>query len=240
MTLLKVSSDTPGENLFLDGNRPDLVGTLKEQAVQRIKEAIYKGDLPPGRIFSHEQLSQWLGISRTPIREALLELQNSGLVIIHRNKGTEVVPLTRGDVLEIFEMREALEVKAFELAIERISERDLLVIKRFFLSHLEQAHSGQKVEFLQGDRQFHLLIAQASGNRRLYNAIEALREQFIRIGVYALFNERRIAEVVSEHQVIMDALVAKDAVRIRAAMLHHLGRTCDEVILSLDQAAGGP
>lgn len=231
---MKVSGDTPGERLILEGDRPDLVGTLKEQAVQLIKDAIYKGDLPLGRIFSHKQLSQWLGISRTPIREALLELQNSGLVIIHRNRGTEVVPLSRGDVLELFEMREALELKAFELAIERITEKDLISLRQFFLVHLEQASSGQKVEFLQGDRRLHLLIAHASGNRRLYNAIESLREQFIRTGVYALINEKRIAEVFSEHQAMIDALVEKDARRGRSAVLRHLSRTCDEVMRALD------
>ena len=140
------------KSIVLENGKIDLVGTLKEQAIALIKEAIYKGELPPGKIFSHEQLSNWLGISRTPIREALLELQNHGLVIIHRGKGTEVTPLSRNDVREIFEMREALELKAFELAIERISEREMREIEHFFANHHKKAISGQVVDFLSDDR----------------------------------------------------------------------------------------
>ncbi len=220
--------------------RTGLAGTLKEQAAQLIKEAIYRGELFPGRIFSHEQLSRQLGISRTPIREALLELQGDGLVIIHRGRGTEVVPLSRREVQEIFEMREALEIKAFTLAIERIPEQELSELQLFFQHHLQQVCSGGHVDIAQANRRFHLMVARASSNRRLYKAIASLLEQPARTGFYALFQLQRVNESMAEHRALLGALVEKDPVKARDVVSKHLRRTCEAVLRSLEKAGAAP
>ncbi|MBA1336009.1 MAG: hypothetical protein HPY66_1828 [Firmicutes bacterium] len=199
-----------------------LAGTLKEQAYNMIRDAILRGDFPPGKIVSNQKLSQWLGISHTPIREALIELQQNRMVIIHRGKGTEIAPLSGKDVLEIFEMREALEAKTHELAIDRVNNAQLKELEELFDDQIEQFKNKRKIEFLDIDRQFHLLIAKAAQNERIYTAIESLRDQFVFFGNYALSSTNRMSEVIEEHKYILDALKKKDKTDILLAIRRHL------------------
>lgn len=207
--------------------------SLRDQAVKLIKNAILKGEIPPGEVISNEQLSAWLGISRTPIREALLELQKGGMVTIHRGKGTEIARLSRQDVIEIFEMREALEVKSCELAIVRMDQATLDALESIVRMQARDAERGDELAFLKSDHEFHLLLARRSGNGRLYNAIEGLREQFMLISTYALSKENRMQEVLGEHRDIMRALRSGDPALVRNVVLAHLQTTRADVLAVL-------
>ncbi len=212
--------------------------SLRDQAVRLIKNAILKGELQPGEVVSNEQLSSWLGISRTPIREALLELQKGGVVIIHRGKGTEVARLSRKDVSEIFETREALEVKSCELMIERMEEDSLDTLEAILERQIADASEGNQLRFLDGDHDFHLHMARCADNKRLYDAIEYLRDQTMLLGAYALRKENRMAEVIGEHRAIVDALKQRDTQSARAAVVVHLQRTCEDALLRVPGATG--
>ncbi len=220
--------------------RPRLAGSFKDQAVQLIKEAICSGEFPAGEIFSHEQLSRWLGISRTPIREALLELQGEGLVAIHRGRGTEVVPVSCREMQEIFEIREALEAKAFTLAIERISGEKLLELQHPFLHYRRQFRLGEPVDYVQVNREFHLSIARASGNSRLYKTIASLLDQPVRTGFYALFMLQRANDSMAEHQGLLGAVEAKNVQKARELIGQHLRRACTALLHALEKTGIAP
>ncbi len=207
--------------------------SLRDQAVKLIKTAILRGEIPPGQIVSNEQLSSLLGISRTPIREALLELQNFGMVIIHRGKGTEVARLTRKDAIEIFETREALEVKACELMIERMAEGEVAPLEEILEEQARSAAQGNKLRFLESDHEFHMHIARCARNGRLFNSIEALRDQTMLLGAYAIRRENRVNEVIDEHRAILEALRRRDPEKARAAVVAHLAATREEVLMSI-------
>lgn len=207
--------------------------SLRDQAVRVIKNAILKGELQPGEIVSNEQLSSWLGISRTPIREALLELQKGGVVIIHRGKGTEVVRLSKKDVIEIFETREALEVKSCELMIERMKQDALSTLAKILDKQRQEATQGNQLRFLDGDHEFHLHIARCADNSRLYEAIERLRDQTMLLGAYALQKENRMVEVIEEHRAIVGALKLGDTLATRTAVVTHLKKTCADALLRI-------
>lgn len=213
---------------------------LRDQAVKLIKGAILRGEIPPGEVISNEQLSSWLGISRTPIREALLELQKGGMVTIHRGKGTEVARLSRKDVVEIFETREALEVKSCELMIERMGEKAIDALEAILDRQSRDSSQGNELGFLEGDNEFHLLLAKGSGNGRLYRAVEAMRDQCMLLGTYALRQENRMAEVLGEHRDIVDALRRRDPSAARVAVLAHLKRSCEDVLMEFPDTAGNP
>jgi len=212
---------------------------LRDQAVKLIKGAILRGEIPPGEVISNEQLSAWLGISRTPIREALLELQRGGMVIIHRGKGTEVARLSRKDVVEIFETREALEVKSCELMIERMGDGSIKGLESILEKQARDASRGEELGFLEGDHQFHLLLAKGSGNGRLYNAVEAMRDQCMLLGTYALRQENRMSEVLGEHREIVEALRRRDPSAARDAVIAHLRRSCNDVLIQFPGSSGG-
>jgi DNA-binding GntR family transcriptional regulator len=212
--------------------------SLRDQAARLIKNAILKGEIPPGTVVSNEQLSSWLGISRTPIREALLELQKGGMVIIHRGKGTEVTQLSRKDVIEIFETREALETKSCELMIERTDARALKPLEEILERQTEDASPGKQLRFLENDHEFHLHIARCACNGRLHDAIEALRDQSMLLGTYALRKENRMNEVIGEHRAIVDALRLRDPQAVRDAVAVHLKRTCEDALIRVPDTSG--
>jgi DNA-binding GntR family transcriptional regulator len=220
-----------GKGWLLTMARPaELPKTLKVQAYSLIKAAILNGDIASGVVFSQDQLSQWLGISRTPVREALLELQNEGLVRMLRGRGIEVIGLTATDAREIIEIRKGLEGHAGELAAANVSPELMAQLESELSSLVACSVQDKRAEFLESDRAFHRLIVKAAGNNRMLEIVEALRDQFMRVGMQALTGSEEMEEVVAEHQRILAALHRRDAAGTRAAMLQHLQRTAERFL----------
>jgi len=203
----------------------DLPKSLKAHAYNLIKAAVLRGDIEVGVVISQDQLSQWLGISRTPVREALLELQNEGLVRVLRGRGVEIERLTPEDAQEIIEIRKGLEAHAAHLValkpasalIEQL-ERELSIMRIL-------AAQNQRHKFLESDRTFHRLIVGATGNRRMQGMAEALRDQFMRVGVQALEQSTNMIDVIAEHLSIVTAIGQNNPAGARDAMLNHLEHT---------------
>lgn len=214
---------------------------LKDQAYKLIKDAISNGELAPGEFYSQDKLSSELGISRTPVREAILELQSEGILVIHRGRGIEVVSLSKKDLWEIFEMRRALEVRACEIVAERICNGSCNCSELFqklddiMEEQIESAAQGDKTEFLAGDKQFHQIIALASENNRMFDAIKDLRDKITYVGAYAIFRSNRMDDVIKEHQNIIEALKLKNPEKTRAALVKHLEGTFGEIIEALKE-----
>lgn len=203
---------------------------LKEQAYDLIKNAINKGELVPGRYYSQDQISSELGISRTPVREALIELQNEGILNIHRGKGIEVVTLSKKDIQEILEMRQALEGVACELVAERANDDTIEELYEIIEGQKKDMETKNKKEFLEKDRLFHLLIAKTTNNSRLYSSIEAYRDKIVSIGLHAIIREIRMVEVINEHNDIVEALKQKNPDEARKRIIEHLRGTYKEVL----------
>ena len=217
---------------------PRLMKTLKEQAYEMILNAIIEGDLRQNEFFSTEEISQWLGISRTPVREALLELQEKRMVIVHRGKGTEIAPLTIKDVTEIFEMREALEMKASELAVEKISSD---MIEKLIMTNENQhqaAIENHKIEFLNYDKNFHFILAKAASNKRIEASIINLNDQFMLLGKYAIDTVDRRYRVIEEHNRLIDAIKKRDKELMRIATKDHIQKSCEQTVLMINKKTG--
>ena len=208
---------------------------LARSAYDEIRRAILSGDLKEGSLTSVRALSEALGMSRTPVREALVELANDRLVAFERNRGVRICETQRHDIEEIFEMRLLLEVPAARVAAQRMSACDL--------HDLEGALSGMKSqlgdesEFMRFDWGFHRKLLEVSGNERIVAAVEGLRDQTRTRGISTVGRSRQLDAIVTEHQAIFDAVSVGDDERAAAAMDAHLSTTRSLLLAQEDLSA---
>lgn len=211
--------------------------SYKEQAYQLLKEAILNRTLVPGVCYSENQLAAELAISRTPVREALTVLATEGLVRSIPQKGVEIVDYTISDVLEIFEVREAIEGFVVE-RLAGMTSVDLSDLYELMTAMEEAANNGDDfVAFMENDRIFHEQLASKLENVRISQINSGLRDHVHLLGLRALESAGRTRRVFAEHRAILDAISARDPVRARAAMLDHIGKTRDAVLARLAPTA---
>jgi DNA-binding GntR family transcriptional regulator len=193
--------------------------------VEVLRAAILGGDLEPGSIHSAVTLAEGLGVSPTPVREAMLELANSGLVEVLPNRGFRVTTVDDRDLDEICELRMFLEVPALELVIERASDAALDDLERLLLA-LEEAASRLDIPaFLVADRDFHLSLLALSGNHRLVEIIAELRDQTRIVGLHSLAAADALQASADEHRPILDAVRVRDVAEAQQMMKVHLDHT---------------
>jgi len=210
--------------------------TLAAHARQAVLAAIADGRMAAGERYSVAQLAEQLGISRTPVREALLVLEREGRVRFERNRGVRVLETTAADVAEVFELRLLLEVPAAVKACG-IVDADALQVELDAMG--ERSRAGDEPGFMDRDERFHELILLAAGNRRLAAIVAGLRDTVRGRGASTVGRSRSLDEILAEHGAILDALRSGDADRAGAAMRYHLRRTGD-LLLEQYGAAGAP
>jgi DNA-binding GntR family transcriptional regulator len=198
--------------------------TLASHAREAVLKAIGDGRLEPGSLHSVAQLATQLGVSRTPVREALLMLEREGRVRFERNRGVRVLAPTAHDIAEVFELRLLLEVPTTAGAAGRV-DLDALQVELDGMS--AAAQDGDEAAFMDHDERFHALILGAGGNRRLNATVATLRDAVRGRGASTVGRSRSLQELQAEHGAILDALRAGDGDRAAAAMRYHLSRTGD-------------
>lgn len=210
----------------LDSNLRSLRRTnLREEAVAVLRAAILGGELEPGSIHSAVGLAERLGVSPTPVREAMLELANSGLVEVLPNRGFRVSVIDDQDLDEIFELRMLLEVRAVKLVIDRATDEALEGLYEP-LEELEAAAGRNDVAaFLVADRRFHLALLALAGNHRMVDIISGLRDQTRIVGLRSLADAGTLQATADEHRPILEALRARDAATGERVMAMHLEHT---------------
>jgi DNA-binding GntR family transcriptional regulator len=196
--------------------------SLRDQALTAIKQALITGRIVPGVVYSAASLAAELGVSNSPVREAMLALVDDGLMEAVPNRGYRPVSLTDTDLAEIAQVRELLEVPAAGLAAEtglggRFAELSELagLIER-------SAAAGDLAANLAADRRFHLLLVEACGNRRLTGMVARLRDQTRLYNLPALAASGALIASAAEHGPILDAIAAGDRAQAEALMRAHL------------------
>jgi DNA-binding GntR family transcriptional regulator len=195
---------------------------LREEAVEVLRSAILGGELEPASIHSAVSLAERLGVSPTPVREAMLDLSNSGLVEILPNRGFRVTVIDDQDLDEICALRMLLEAPAMEEVVRRASDAGLDGLYGP-LSELEHAADRRDVPtFLMADREFHLELLGLAGNRRMVAIIAGLRDQTRIGGLQLLAASGALQSTAAEHRPILEALRRRDPVAARRFMTIHL------------------
>ena len=153
---------------------------LRDVVFNTLRQAILKGELKPGERLMEIALAQKLGVSRTPIREALRKLELEGLVVMIPRRGAQVANITEKDLNDVLEVRVALESMAIQKACSRITEEGLESLDAAEKKFERTIAEGDLVSLAEADEAFHEIIYQASGNLRLNQVVSNLREQMYR------------------------------------------------------------
>ena len=201
----------------LDSYKP-----LRELVFEAIREAILKGQLAPGERLMEIQLAEELGVSRTPVREAIRKLELEGLVLMVPRKGAYVASFSMKDVVEVFEIRGAVEGLSAALAAERITDQELEELERHLVKSSELINLADLEGMVEVDTGFHQILYQASRNQRLAQIINNLREQIQRFRQTSLSYPGRMRMALSEHREIVDAISARDPELARKLAQDHI------------------
>lgn len=197
----------------------------KEKAYSYVKAGILDKSLEEGEVFTEGKIASALGISRTPVREALLVLEAESLVKLLPRKGFMVPESSPREIREVMEARILIEEFSADKVIEKRSEiarglEDLLRRQSDFAGADDVGH------FIELDRQFHYLMVSNCGNDLLIKFYETLREKQVRMGIQAVaYSSERVREVIEEHSSIVKAAEEGDAEELRASIRNHLNAT---------------
>ncbi|WP_119727029.1 GntR family transcriptional regulator [Thermomonospora amylolytica] len=198
---------------------------LNRQVAEALREAIHTGELRPGELYSVTRLAETLGISRTPVREALLTLADTGLVRIERNRGFRVVRRNPRHIAEVFHLRLLLEVPATRLAATAVTPDLLNALQSELTAMQDAAQAHDEPRFMHHDRRFHALILETAGNSLLTNTVATLRDTITTVGASTADQTRSLADIAAEHAPILRALEAADREAAAQAMHHHITHT---------------
>ncbi len=220
-----------------------LVGhsTLTERVYEVIRNQILNQELPPGTWLKDSELAGNLGISNTPVREALRRLEAEGLVETMPRRGTFVKLLSRPELVGLYEVREALEILAVRLTATRADDALLQEIARTAELHRQMVHHGDPNRYLEVDRRFHELIAKGADNPILSSMLHMLAD---RIHIVRRMDLGQQQDELSgqEHCEIAAALLQRDAERTAHLMEQHIrthGRRVLESITRLESETAG-
>ncbi len=194
---------------------------LRDVVFNTLRKAILTGELKPGERLMEIHLANRLGVSRTPIREAIRKLELEGLVIMIPRRGAEVAQITEKSLKDVLEVRRALDALCAELACDRISVQEEQQLKRACDEFEHATETKDATTIARADVRLHDIIVQATGNRRLIQLINNLSEQMYRYRFEYIKDESRHDNLVAEHRMIYESIVRHDKEQAaKAAKLH--------------------
>jgi DNA-binding GntR family transcriptional regulator len=199
--------------------------TLQNQAYERIKTLLISGQLEFDEVYSANHFAEILGVSRTPIREALLQLTAEGFFVSLRGRGFKIKEFSEKEIQDFFETRKMIEAYVIERLVDEVSEEDLKPLD----DSLEQMINGHKklgsYKFLEADKSFHMNLIRRYENSLLESIMGNIRDFISILGQKALAGPGRAQEVIKEHQDILAALHQRDKMEAVRALKYHLDAT---------------
>jgi len=202
---------------------PSTALPLHQRAYEEIKHLIVSGEFPADSFLSERQLAQRLGMSKTPVHIALKRIEAEGFVLISPQQGIVVRGLAPSDILDQYELREAIEGLIVRKLAGRLDERQTVSLQRSIREQEEALRSGDLARCLELDAAFHLLLATFLGNRQILATMEQLHDK-IRLVILRVssLHRARFEESVQEHGIIAGHLISGKAREAEQALLDHL------------------
>ncbi|MDT7704618.1 MAG: hypothetical protein QOG20_225 [Pseudonocardiales bacterium] len=199
--------------------------TLSRSAYLQLQQAIRDGAIRQGVLYSENELAETLGMSRTPVREALISLSREGLIEIESQRGFRLRILSTDQRQEIFDLRSLLESYTARRLAQSATEQDVRRLTELVDAQERLGAGAGQPEFLALDEQFHLLQSELLGLERTHATMTSLRGAMWLIGFEALALPERYRDVIAEHRAIVDAIARRQPDAAAAASRAHIART---------------
>lgn len=217
----------------LEGYQP-----LREMVFEVLREAIMSGQLPPGERLMEVQLAEEMGVSRTPVREAIRRLELDGFVVMVPRKGAYVAGMSVKDVISVFEIRTSLERLAASLAAERMSETELEDLERLLVELSETWEEGDVEHWAELDSRFHEQIYRATKNERLVQMMNNIFEQINRYRMICLAQIEVRQNSLEEHKKLLEAIAERNPAKAKVAASEHIENTQNSLLEILRDKLG--
>ena len=202
---------------------------LRDVVFNTLRQAIITGEFAPGERLMEISLANRLGVSRTPVREAIRKLELEGLVIMIPRKGAQVAKITEKNLRDVIEIRTVLEEFATVLACERITQDGVIKLRQAHEDFIHAVEKGDILDIANKDEAFHDTIFQATNNDRLISIINNLRMEYVK-------DIRQRSNLVEEHRELLDAISTRDTVKAKQLMRTHILKQQQEVINNIQEA----
>lgn len=203
---------------------------LRDVVFHTLRQEILRGELRPGERLMEVQLANKLGVSRTPIREAIRKLELEGLVVMIPRRGAIVAEITEKSMRDVLEVRRALEVLAVQLACQRITDEQIAQLKHASKDFAAVLNSDDVTKIAEADVKFHDIIYMATDNRRLIQLLNNLREQMYRFRVEYLKRRDHHLQLVEEHEQIIAYLISKNQEQVAEVIGQHIDNQASTVL----------
>jgi DNA-binding GntR family transcriptional regulator len=197
--------------------------SLRETIAEKLRGAIMTGEMRPGLVYSAAALAHTLGVSATPVREAMLTLAQEGMVEAVRNKGFRVIELADSDLDQITYVRRLIEVPAVAEITKGPRNAEAASLRCLADAIVAAAARSDLTEYLRADREFHLGLLRLSGNEVLVQIVGDLRSRARLYGLHALVTSGGLGASAAEHAELVDLVTAGDADGARDLMDRHIG-----------------
>lgn len=195
---------------------------LRDVVFKTLRQGILTGELKPGERLMEIHLANKLGVSRTPIREAIRKLELEGLVTMIPRRGAEVAQITEKSMKDVLEVRKVLDDLSVELACERITEEEKELLKNAYVDFEEAVKTGDFAKIAKTDVAFHDIIVTATRNIRLSQMVNNLAEQMYRYRFEYIKDSTQHARLVQEHEEICQGIITGDKKRALEAIEKHI------------------
>lgn len=210
--------------------------SLAAQTFEAVRRAIVSGELAPGSLHSVVEIAAQLGVSRTPVREALLQLATHGVVRFERSRGVRILQIATRDIEEIYSLRFLLEVPSAYRAATLMTDAQMAPISKALERMRQACETGDERLFQEEDVKFHELILDGAGNTRVTQSVATMRAQMAARGL-STTQTRTLWDIWRVHERILERIQARDDQGAAQAMRDHLLETTR---LLLTQSTGDP
>lgn len=195
---------------------------LRDVVFKTLRQAILRGELEPGERLMEIKLAERLGVSRTPIREAIRKLELEGLVLMIPRKGAEVAKISEKNLCDVLEVRRSLEELAIDLACQRMTSEEYELLEKMEATFTAAIREGDAMKIAQIDEKFHDIIYESTKNDKLVQILNNLREQMYRYRLEYIKDGEKHQILIVEHEQIMKALKLRHVEEAKIAVREHI------------------
>ncbi|MCR4601377.1 MAG: GntR family transcriptional regulator [Clostridia bacterium] len=211
---------------------------LRELVYEELRMLIMTGQIKPGTRMMEIELAESMGVSRTPVREAIRQLEKDNLVTLEPRKGAYVSDISPQDLDDMLIAREPLEGLATKLAAENITAEELEEVRAANDAYREALKEDDKEALIELDTKFHSLITNCSRNPYLIDICQKLQEQVLRFRYIYFKSGKRAEEVVNEHRIILEALASGDSAAAEEHAKEHIRKLRESIEREADFQTG--